>query len=66
MKKFWKVCAGVEEEGENQEVYVKTLANQTCSGELFLLDNDCDWFEYDLSFTKIDFTTISSWSWLIW
>ena len=35
----WKVCAGVEEEGENQEVYVKTLANQTCSGELFLLDD---------------------------
>ena len=40
--KIWKVCAGVEEEGENQEVYVKTLANQTCSGELFLLDNDYD------------------------
>ena len=42
MKNIWKVCAGVEEEGENQEVYVKTLANQTCSGELFLLDNDYD------------------------
>ena len=42
MKNIWKVCAGVEEEGENQEVYVKTLANQTCSGELFLLDNYYD------------------------
>ena len=42
MKNIWKVCAGVEEEGENQEVYVKTLANQTCSGELFLLGNYYD------------------------
>ena len=42
MKNIWKVCAGVEEEGENQEVYVKTLANQTCTGELFLLDNYYD------------------------
>jgi len=25
-----KVCAGLEAEGENQEAYVKTLANQTC------------------------------------
>ena len=42
MKNILKVCAGVEEEGENQEVYVKTLANQTCSGELFFLDDFYD------------------------
>ena len=28
-----KVCAGVEEEGDNQEAFVKTLANQTCKGD---------------------------------
>ena len=30
-----KVCAGVEEEGENQEAYVKSLANQTCKGKYY-------------------------------
>ena len=30
---YLKVCAGLEEEGGNQEAYVKTLANETCKGE---------------------------------